>query len=74
MDAADCDVSNNPDAEDPDESSPVQYHLAPSLQFENVENFFNDISSNWTLWVKHTTRYSSGEFVVSKVFNSKSTL
>ena len=30
MDAASCDVSNNPDTEDPDESSLVQYHLAPS--------------------------------------------
>ena len=46
VDAASCDVSNNPDAEDPDESSPVQYHLAPSPQFENVENFGNAISSD----------------------------
>ena len=30
VDAASCDVSNNSDAEDPDELSPVQYHLAPS--------------------------------------------
>ena len=74
MDATSCDVSNNPDAEYPDESSPVQYHLAPSPQFENVENFINAISSYWTPWVKHTTKYSSGEFVVGQVFNSKSTL
>ena len=25
--AASCDVSNNPDVEEPDESSPVHYHL-----------------------------------------------
>ena len=31
--AASCDVSNNPDVEEPDELSPVQYHLAPSPQF-----------------------------------------
>ena len=28
--AASCDVSNNPDAKEPDESSPIQYHLPPS--------------------------------------------
>ena len=74
VDAASCNVSNNPDAEDSNKSSPVQYHLAPSPQFENVENLGNVISSNWTPWVKHTTRYSCGEFVAGKVFNSKSTL
>ena len=46
MDVASYDVSNNPDAEDLDESSPVQYHLAPSPQFENMENFGNAISSD----------------------------
>ena len=46
MDASSCDVSNNPDVEDLDESSPVQYHLAPSSQFENMENFGNAISSD----------------------------
>ena len=64
MDAASCDVSNNPYAEDLNKSSPVQYHLTPSPQFENVENLGNAISSDWTPWVKHTTRYLSGEFVV----------
>ena len=68
------DVSNNPNAEDPDESSPVWYHLAPSPQFKKVENFGDVISSDWTPWVKHTTRYSYGEFVVDQVFNSKFTL
>ena len=72
--AASCDISNNPDAEEPDDSSLVQYHLAPSPQFEHVENFGNAISSDWTLWVKHTTGYLSGEFVVGQVFNSKSAL
>ncbi|RVW77125.1 Serine/threonine-protein phosphatase 7 long form-like [Vitis vinifera] len=33
-----CDMSNNPDPEDLIEFFSVQYHLAPSLQFENVEN------------------------------------
>ena len=71
MDAATCDVSNNLDAEDLDESSPVQYHLAASPQFENVENLGNAISSDWTPWVKHTTGYLSGKFLVGQVFNSK---
>ena len=43
MHAASYDVSNNPDVEEPDESSPGQYHLAPSPQFEHVENFGNAI-------------------------------
>ena len=69
-----CDVSNNPDAERPDDSSPVQYHLPPSPQFEHVEKFGSAISSDWTPWMKHSTGYSSGEFVAGQVFNSKSTL
>ena len=72
--ATSYDVSNNPDAEEPDESSPVQYHLPPSPQFEHVENFGNAISSDWTLWMQHTTDYSSGEFVVDQVSSSKSDL
>ena len=66
VDATTCDVSNNPDDEDLDESSPVRYHLATSPQFENVENLANVISSYWTSWVKHSTRYLSGEFVFAK--------
>ena len=61
---ASYDVSNNPDVEESDESSPVHYHLPPTAQFEHVENFGNAISSGWTPWVQHTTGYSSGEFVV----------
>ena len=72
--AASCDVSNNPDVEEPDESSPVHHHLPPTPQFERVENLGNVISSGWTPWVQHTTGYSSGEFVVGQVFNSKSDL
>ena len=72
--AASCDVSNNPDVEELDESSPVHYHLPPTPQFERVENLGNVISSGWTPWVQHTTGYSSGEFVVGQVFNSKSDL
>ena len=71
MHAASCDVSNNPNAKEPDESSHVHYHLPPSPQFEHVENFDNVISSDWTPWVQHTTEYSSREFVASQVFNSK---
>ena len=69
--ATSCDVSNNPNVEEPDESSPVHYHLPPTPQFEHVENIGNDISSAWTQWVQHSTVYSSGEFVVGKFFNSK---
>ena len=72
--ATSYDVLNNLDAEEPDESSPVHYHLPPSPQFEHVENFGNAISSEWILWLKHTIGYSSGEFVASQVFNSKSVL
>ena len=72
--AASYDVSNNPDAKEPNDSLPVHYHFPPSPQFEHVENFGNVISSDWTLWVQHTTGYSSGEFVVSQVFSSKSDL
>ena len=68
------DVSNNPYVEEPDESSPVHYHLPPSPRFELVENFGNVISSDWTPWVQHTTGYSSGEFVADQVFDSKSDL
>ena len=49
--AASCDVSNNPDVEEPDESSPVQYHLPPTPQFEHVENLSNTILSGCTPWV-----------------------
>ena len=46
MDVEGCDMSNNLDPEDPIEFSPVQYHSAPSLQFENVENIGNVVSSD----------------------------
>ena len=46
--AESCDVSNNPDVEELDESSHVQYHLPPTPQFELVENLDNVISSGWT--------------------------
>ena len=42
---ASYDVSNNPDVEEPDESSPVHYHLQPTPQFEHVKNLGNAISS-----------------------------
>ena len=67
--AAYWDVLNNPD-----DSSLVHYYLPSSPQFEHVENFGNVISSDWTPWEKHTTGYSSGEFVAGQVFNFKSSL
>ncbi|KAL6324769.1 hypothetical protein AAG906_018296 [Vitis piasezkii] len=51
-------MSNNLDPNDPIEFSPVQYHSAPSLQFENVENIGNAVS----------------KFMVGQVFNSKADL
>ena len=63
-----------PDAETLDESSLVHYHLPLTPQFEHVENLGNVISSAWTPWVQHSTGYSSGEFVVGQVFNSKTDL
>ena len=72
--APSSDISNNPDAETLDESSPVHYHLPPTPQFEHVENLGNAISSGWTPWMQHTTGYLSGEFVVGQAFNSKSDL
>ena len=41
-----CDVSNNPYPEDLDEMGTVKFYLAPSPQFENVENFGNVVSSD----------------------------
>ena len=65
VDVANCNVSNNPNLEDLEESSSVKYHLAPSPQFENVENFGNVVSNDWTPWVNYNTRNLIGEFVVS---------
>ena len=69
-----CDVSNQLDDETLDESSPVQYHLPPTPQFEHVENLDNVVASCWTPWVQHTIGYLSREFAISQVFNSKSDL
>ena len=46
MNGEGCDMSNDLDHEDPIEFSHVQYHSTPSLQFENVENIGNVISSD----------------------------
>ena len=69
MDMQSCDLSNNLDPEDLDpedldERGTFNYYLAPSPQFENVENFGNVVSSDWTPWVNYNTANSSGEFVV----------
>ncbi|RVW66259.1 hypothetical protein CK203_066390 [Vitis vinifera] len=69
-----CDMLNNPDFEDPIEFSLVQYHSAPSLQFENVENIGNVVSSDWTPWGNTNIGNSGGEFMVGQVFNSKADL
>ena len=69
-----CDMSNNPDPDDPVEYSPVQYHSAPSLQFENVENIGNAVLSDWTPWENTNIGNSGGEFMVGQVFNSKADL
>ena len=74
MHALSCDVSNIPDDEGPDESSPIHFHLPPTPCFEHVENIDIVISSCWTPWAQETISYSSGEFVVGQVFNSKSGL
>ena len=79
MDVPSCDVSNKPDSEDLDpddldERGTINYYLAPSPQFENVENFGKVVSTDWTPWVNYNTTNSSGEFVVCQVFSSKATL
>ncbi|KAL6335901.1 hypothetical protein AAG906_003526 [Vitis piasezkii] len=51
------------DLDDPIELSPMQYHLAPSPQFENVENIENTL-----------TGHPIGEFTVGQIFNSKGDL
>ena len=47
MDVVSCDVSNNPYPNDLVEFSLVQYHLAPSLPVENVEDFGNVSSDSF---------------------------
>ena len=74
MDVVGCDSLNNIDPKDQEESSSMKYHLAPSPQFENVENFGNVVSNDWIPWVNNNTENSSGEFVVDHVFTSKSTM
>nr|CAN61466.1 hypothetical protein VITISV_019183 [Vitis vinifera] len=47
VDGQGCNLSNNPnteDLDDPIELSSMQYHLAPSPQFENVENIGHVVS------------------------------
>ena len=77
IDVPSCNVSNNqnPDNLDPeDERGTVNYYLAPSPQFENVENFGNVVSCDWTLWVNYNTANSSEEFIVGQVFTFKAAL
>ena len=53
VDVPSCDFSNNPDPEDLDPEDPnkrgiFNYYLPLSPQFENMENFGNAVSSDWT--------------------------
>ena len=48
MDVSSYDVSNNLELEDLNERGTINYYLAPSPQFENVEIFGNVVSSEWT--------------------------
>ncbi|RVW78764.1 hypothetical protein CK203_050964 [Vitis vinifera] len=64
VDGEGCYMSNNPDPEDPMEFSLVQYHSAPSLQFENVENIGNAVSSDRTPWGNTDIGNLGGEFIV----------
>ena len=64
VDVLSCDVSNNPNLEDPKEKGTVNYYFAPSPRFQNVENFGNVVSSDWTPWVNYNTANSSAEFVI----------
>ena len=52
----------------------MQYHLATSPQFKNIENIGHVLSSDWTPWGNTLTGYSIGEFPVGKIFNSKGDL
>ena len=74
VDVPNCDVSTNLDPENPDERGTVNYYLAPSPQFENVENFGNVVSSDWTPWVNYNTINSSGKLIVGQGFTSKDVL
>ncbi|WJZ94757.1 hypothetical protein VitviT2T_013588 [Vitis vinifera] len=77
VDGEGCNLSNNPDTEDlddPIELSPMQYHLAPSPQFENVENIGHVVSSEWTPWGNTLMGHPTGEFIVGQIFNSKGDL
>ncbi|KAL6328847.1 hypothetical protein AAG906_003864 [Vitis piasezkii] len=62
------------DLDDPIELSPMQYHLAPSPQFENVENIGHVMSSEWTPWGNTLMGHPIGEFIVGQIFNSKGDL
>ena len=67
-------INEDLDLEDPDERGTINYYLVPSPQFENVKNFGNVVSSDWTPWVNYNTANSSGEFFVGQAFSSKDAL
>ncbi|KAL6336217.1 hypothetical protein AAG906_011099 [Vitis piasezkii] len=63
VDGEGCEISNNPNPKDLMEFFPVQHHSTPSLQFENVENIGNVVSSDWTPWGNTNIGNSCGEFM-----------
>ena len=69
-----CRTINIKGSYDPIEIPQLQFHLPSSPQFENIENIDHIVSSDWTPWRKNITRYSSGEFTIGQIFNSKENL
>ena len=70
LDGEGCDVSNNPNLEDQMKFSLVQYHSAPSLQFENVENIGNVVSSDRTPWENTNIGNIVGQvFIQKQIYN-----
>ncbi|RVW71143.1 hypothetical protein CK203_059835 [Vitis vinifera] len=77
VDGKGCNLSNNPnieDLDDPIKLSPMQYHLAPSPQFENVENIGHVVSSDWIPWGNTLMGHPIGEFIMGQIFNYKGDL
>ena len=48
--------------------------MAPSSQFENVENIGHVVSSDWIPWGKTLMGHPIREFIVGQIFNSKGDL
>ena len=48
--------------------------MAPSSQFENVDNIGHVVSSDWIPWGNTLMGHPIGEFIVGQIFNSKGDL